>query len=84
MKVGLLTLALNLGVFTMLNFKKNWDLIGLFLMLCFIVLYLAGDLIIHARTAPDLRGKIFDQNGNIILCTNGNKSFAPQGGMCIE
>jgi len=34
----------------MLNFKKNWDLIGLFIMLCFIVLYLAGDLIIHART----------------------------------
>lgn len=66
--------------------KRDYWLLASFIACSILVLYMAGDLIIHAVSSqPDTRGKIFDSyTGAIILCTNGSKAYAPQNGMCID
>lgn len=43
-----------------------------------------GECFMEDKPKLDLRGKVYDKDGNLILCTNGNKSFAPQKGICID
>lgn len=59
--------------------RNKYLLIG-FVLCCIGVAWLVWSM---SNPKLDLRGYLTMSDGTIILCTDGTKNFAPQGGYCV-